>query len=84
MEAGIPIICTDYVLWEKIVHEYKCGFAISPGDIGALSKALNYLKDNPETASEMGRNARRAVEMRFNWSGEEIKYLDVIREVLNG
>ncbi|MDA9580507.1 glycosyltransferase [Luminiphilus sp.] len=83
MEAGIPIICTDYVLWKQIIDEYNCGFAISPGDIGALSVALNYLKDNPDMARGMGRNARRAVEARFNWRGEEVKYLGVIKEVLD-
>ena len=44
---------------------------------------IKYLKDNSDLADEMGRNARRAVEERFNWRSEEIKYLGVIKGALD-
>ncbi|RPI71673.1 MAG: glycosyltransferase, partial [Geobacteraceae bacterium] len=33
MEAGLPIICTDYDLWKDIVDRYKCGICVKPGDV---------------------------------------------------
>ena len=30
MEAGLPIICTDYDLWKEVVQQYKCGIAVEP------------------------------------------------------
>ncbi len=25
MSAGLPVICTDYILWKRIIDKYKCG-----------------------------------------------------------
>ncbi|RPI66165.1 MAG: glycosyltransferase, partial [Geobacteraceae bacterium] len=40
MEAGLPIICTDYDLWKDIVDRYKCGICVKPGDIAGLRQAM--------------------------------------------
>ena len=71
MMAGLPIICTDFKLWEEFVHRYDCGICIDPSDVSAIVAALKRLTDDPDEARRMGANGRRAVELEFNWHTQE-------------
>jgi len=72
MEAGVPVICTDFILWKEIVDEYNCGICINPNNIDEIVKSINFIIDNPEKSIQMGKNARRAIEEKFNWKTQEI------------
>lgn len=74
MEAGLPIICTDYDLWKDIVDRYQCGICVKPGDREGLAQAMRVILSDKKAAYLMGRNGRRAVEEEFNWRSEELKY----------
>ena len=78
MMTGIPVICTKFVLWEKIIREYECGICIDdPQDSVQIAAAINYILDNPQTARHMGKQGRTAVRDKFNWKIEEKKLLDL-------
>ena len=79
MEAGLPFICTDYVLWKDIVDRYDCGVCVPPGDPDAIVRAIDHLLQDRDRAYGMGQNGRRAVLEEFNWSSEEKKYVDLFR-----
>ena len=81
MMAGIPFICTDFELWKDIVDKYNCGICVDPNNAAAIADALNFLKNNPEKAVEMGKNGRRAVENEFNWGTQEKKLLELYAEL---
>ena len=81
MEAGIPVICTNYDLWNDIIEEYECGISVEPGNTEQLSSAIRLLIENRDIALRMGCNGRRAVRERFNWSVEEQKYLKVFNSL---
>jgi len=83
MAAGLPIICTDFVLWRQIIEKWQCGVCVSPCDAGALAKAMQYLIDNPDIAKQMGENGRRAVLEEFNWGKEEKKLISLYNELVN-
>lgn len=67
LEAGLPVICTDFVLWKEIVDKYKCGICVNPHDVNAISDAINYFVSHPNEASQMGKNGRAAVIEKYNW-----------------
>lgn len=71
MLAGIPIICTDFLLWEKIISEERCGICVNPRNTSAITKAINYISKNPEIAKEMGINGQKAIKERYNWTSQE-------------
>ncbi len=72
MEAGLPIICTDFDEWRiNIIEKYNCGFCVEPGNSKQLIEVLNTLLSNRELAYEMANNARRAVIQEFNWKTQE-------------
>lgn len=67
MMAGLPVICTDFVLWKEIIAKYECGICVAPNDADALAAAIRYIMDNPEKAKQMGDNGIRAVHETYNW-----------------
>lgn len=81
MEAGLPVICTDYTLWRDIIDRYHCGVYVTPGSVEELRSAIQYIASDRGRAYEMGQNGRRAVLTEFNWSSEEQKYLDVFKGI---
>lgn len=81
MEAGLPIICTDYELWKEIIDFYKCGFYVVPGDEIQITEAMMTLIRDPEKARKMGENARKAALEKFNWVTEAQKYRRIFDEM---
>lgn len=75
MLAGLPVICTDFILWKAIINEHHCGICVDPEDVDAISSSIAYLLDHPEEAREMGENGHRAVFEKYNWGMEEKKLL---------
>jgi glycosyltransferase involved in cell wall biosynthesis len=83
MEAGLPIICTDYDLWKDIVNKYDCGLCVQPQNAGQIEEAIRYLIGNKEKAYQMGQNGRRAVMEEYNWSTQEKEYLKIFSKYAN-
>lgn len=83
MLAGLPVICTDFVLWKEFVQRYHCGICVKPDDAEQIASAIRYLLEHPEEAKQMGENGRRAVKEEFNWGVEETKLLALYKDILN-
>lgn len=81
MEAGLPLICTDYDLWRDIVDRYECGVCVRPGSADEIRAAIDYVVSDRSRAYRMGQNGRRAVLEEFNWTSEERKYLAVFERL---
>jgi glycosyltransferase involved in cell wall biosynthesis len=77
MRAGIPIICTDFLLWKQIIDEEQCGICVNPRNIKNIVDAINYLIANPEKAQKMGIAGQKAVKEKYNWSTQEKILLDL-------
>ncbi len=75
MSAGIPVIASDFPLWREIIEGNNCGLLVDPLDPSAIAAAIDFLVENPDIASCMGHNGRRAVEEKYNWQREEKKML---------
>lgn len=82
MEAGLPIICSDYPLWSEIVKKYKCGISINPRNVNEVKKAIEYILDNPKKAKRMAENGKKAVELEYNWKTQEIVLLDIYNRLM--
>ena len=82
MMAGLPVICTDFVLWKEFVDRYQCGICVDPTNVDEIASAIRYLLDHPEEAKQMGENGRRAVKEEFNWGVEEKKLFALYEDIL--
>lgn len=87
MGHGLPIICSNFPVWESFVKQYECGIAVDPLDNNAIKEAITYLQKNEEVALQMGRNGMQAVRDELNWYAEEIKmirwYEQLLKESVN-
>lgn len=81
MQVGIPVICTDFILWKEIIDEWKCGICVNPHDIEAIRNAIVYLIDNKDIAKKMGDNGRRAVIEKYNWNTQEKTLLEMYKQL---
>lgn len=81
MACGVPVICTDFEIWKKIVSEEKCGICVTPGDVQQLEKAIEYLDTHRQEAKLMGENGRQAVLKKYNWHTQEEILLTLYRRI---
>jgi glycosyltransferase involved in cell wall biosynthesis len=82
MSAGLPVIASNFSLWREIIEGNQCGICVDPLNPKAIGDAMQYLVDNPQEAEQMGKNGRKAVEQKYNWSIEEKKLLTLYKDLL--
>jgi glycosyltransferase involved in cell wall biosynthesis len=82
MQSALPVICTDFVLWKKIIDKYKCGIYVNPHNINEIRNAVKYLLENKEEAYKMGQNGRLAVLKEYNWNSPEKAYINIFNEIV--
>ena len=66
MARGKPVVATQVGGIPEIIQPGVTGLLVPPGNDATLAQAIASLLANPTTAAEMGRNARRDVNERFN------------------
>lgn len=82
MQAGLPVICTDFILWKKmIVDKYKCGICVNPRSVEEIQNAMMYLIEHKKEAKIMGENGRQAVLKEFNWEKTIPDYIDIYNKI---
>ena len=82
MSASLPIICSDFSLWQEIVDEHSCGIAVNPSDTEAISNAMSKIIADPLLAKKMGEEGRKAVAEKYNWSVEAKKLISLYEKLL--
>ena len=75
MAAGLPVIASNFPLWEDIVEGNKCGICIDPLNPKEIAEVIKHLIENHELRNRMGENGRRAVLEKYNWKIESQKLL---------
>lgn len=73
MSAGLPIVGSDFPLWQSILGAGLCGLCVDPADPEAIAGAILAVVSEPEAAFAMGQRGQRAVRERFNWAVESGK-----------
>jgi glycosyltransferase involved in cell wall biosynthesis len=64
--AGLPVL-NNYPGWlADLIREYQCGVVAPPGDPQAFAEGLIQLADDPGRRRQLGANARRLAETKFN------------------
>lgn len=80
---GTPVVASNVGGLPLQVIDGKTGFVLEPMDIkGIANKILKLLKD-PELAKEMGCNAKEHVRKNFLVTGNLLKHIDILDEVLS-
>ncbi len=62
MSAGIPIVSTDHSGIPYTVRDGREGLIVAPGDLAAIGKAIERLRDDPELRRRLGAAGRQRYE----------------------
>ncbi len=81
MAAGLPVVASDFPLWQSFVERHAAGLAVAP-DPAPLAEALLTLLRDPERGEVMGRAGHRAAQESYSWSAEEEKLLAVVESIV--
>jgi glycosyltransferase involved in cell wall biosynthesis len=84
MASGIPVIASNFPLWEKIVTGNNCGICVDPLNVEEIGKAIKLIISNPEEGIRMGENGRSAITEKYNWENESKKLIASYRGLSNG
>lgn len=65
--SGLPVINTqNSVEYRNLIDQYQMGFNCKSGDICDVAEKISILVDNLKLREEMGKNARRCAEEKFD------------------
>lgn len=81
MLAGIPVICTDFVLWKNLIEKHQCGICVNADNIEEIEKAIKWLVQHSEEARQMGKNGKEAVLNYYNWNTQEVKLYKIYKDL---
>lgn len=81
MSAGLPVICSNFPAWRKIVEGVGCGLCVDPTDVNAISEAISWVVDHPNEAACMGEKGRAKVLTEWNWEVEALKLHDLYSRI---
>ena len=79
MAAGIPFICSNFPLWEKVANDSGAGICVDPMDPEMLSEKINDLLSNRNKAEQMGKNGHEYVIQKCTWAIEEKKLIGLYK-----
>lgn len=82
MSAGLPVIASNFPLWNEFVEQPGCGLLVDPMQPRAIANAIEFVLANPDVAETMGRRGREAVESCYNWEAEVPKLVQLYDELL--
>lgn len=84
MSAGLPIIVSNFPLWQQVVERNQCGISVDPSNPVEIGRAIDFLIQNPKDAEAMGTRGYRAVLEQYNWPVEEVKLVSLYEQLLGG
>jgi glycosyltransferase involved in cell wall biosynthesis len=82
MAAGIPVIASNFILWEKIIKDNRCGILVDPLNPKEIAGAIEYLITSENDAESLGHNGSLMAEKKYNWKHEKIKLIEFYNKLL--
>jgi glycosyltransferase involved in cell wall biosynthesis len=79
--AGLPTVSTTIAATPEIIQEGETGFLVPPGDVKALTEALQRLIQDPQLRLRQGQAARQAVCDRFDAGRNAGRLLDLMKQI---
>jgi glycosyltransferase involved in cell wall biosynthesis len=82
MQAGLPIICSDFPAWRQLIEGNGVGLCVPPNDAKRVLAAVDWLRDHPQEAAQMGERGRALVKERFSWQSQANELCQLYEEIL--
>jgi glycosyltransferase involved in cell wall biosynthesis len=82
LAQGTPVIASRVGGIPEFIEDERTGLLVPPGDVPALTAALQRLWSDPALARRLGRHGRTEVVPRYTWDRVVDRLEVVYREVL--
>ncbi len=83
MSAGLPVIASNFPLWQEVVEGHDCGLTVDPTQPEKIAQVIDHLLAYPEEQRrQMGQNGRKAVRKTYSWEAEGQKSIALYKELL--
>lgn len=82
MQAGLPVVASDFPQVREIVESSGAGLTVDPLDARAIASAIRTYLDDPRRRSEDGARGRAAVRGRFNWTAVAPRLVELYRRLV--
>ena len=83
MASGLPVIASDFPLWNQIISDSKCGICVDQTNPNEIKSKIEGIIDDISVLSKMGQNGRLSIENTYNWEIEETKLFDFYKSLIN-
>jgi len=83
MQAGIPVIASNFPTWKKLIEGNNCGICVNPNNSREIKEAIDYLISNPDKRKIMGMYGNKVVREKYNWGIEGTKLVNLYKNILN-
>ncbi len=77
MGVGLPVVLSDLPPSRQFINGEHCAIAVEPDNIDEYVRAIKLLLNNPEKSIEMGKNGKKLVFAKYNWTVEGKKLLNL-------
>lgn len=81
LSAGKPVIVNSAGWTKDMVEEHNCGLYVNPNIPQDLVEKIRFLKQNPRVVKNMGENARKLAERRYDKSILSKQFVNVINSL---
>jgi glycosyltransferase involved in cell wall biosynthesis len=82
MQAGIPVIASNFLFWQDIIIKHECGVVVNPYDYVEVANKCLQLIAHPEYSHQLGINGQHSVTNLFNWNSESKKLCKLYTDIL--
>lgn len=82
MCSGMPVVCSNFSLWQEIINDSKSGKFVDPLDPIDIAKAIDYYLSNKGASLKAGQYGREFVLKKYNWAIEEQKLFNFYDDIL--
>lgn len=79
INAGLPVVCSDFPFMQNLVEQYQLGKSCNPDDPKDIADAINWVLSD-DKYRELKSNALKAARI-FNWENESPKLIALYREL---
>ena len=83
MALGLPVVVSNFPLWESIIKNHNVGAAVDPFDTDSACRVVRRLLSDPPFYAALSRNARQTAQ-RYSWETENVILQSFLATILAG
>ena len=82
MMNSIPVVCSNFPVWENIVLRHAAGLSVSPENISDISNTIDKLGQDGARVIELGDNGFKALTENYLWADQQANLTNLYERIL--